>query len=398
MARNSAAIPRYRATRAPALLHQGFRPFFLGAGLWAALAMVLWIAQLHGTPILPKALSPAVWHANAMLFGYLGAAVAGFLLTAVPNWTGRMPLQGAPLAALAGLWLAGRVAVLAVDEIGFAAAAAIDVAFLVLLGLVLGREILAGRNWRNAPVLGGIGVLALAHLLFWLGAAGILPSGWGERLAIATFTLLIVLIGGRIVPSFTRNWLAKRISKPNVTAANEWDRALVIGTGFALAAWIVAPSHPITAVLCGLAAIGNLWRITRWRGLATWREPLLLVLHLGYLWVPVGLALIAATPWVSAMTGTMALHALTAGAMGTMPLAVMTRASRGHTGRLLQADTATSAVFLAVLAAAVLRLAAPLWPAQYVTLLGLSAALWILAFGLFCLAYGPMLMRARAKG
>lgn len=395
MARNGPAIPRYRATSAPAILHQGFRPFFLGAGLWAVLAMALWIGQLRGTPLLPQSLGAGAWHAHAMLFGYLSAALAGFLTTAVPNWTGRMPIQGAPLAGLAALWLAGRIAVLAMDSIGLPAAAVIDLAFLVVLAAAIGREIAAGRNWRNLPVLGGIGVLAGADALFWLGAAGQVPVGLGERLAIGVFTVLIALIGGRIVPSFTRNWLKKQGAGRFPIGANEWDRAIVIGTGLALAAWVAAPAHPLTAGLCALAAAAQLWRLNRWRGLATWREPLLLVLHLGYGWVPVGLALIAAVPVSAGVTQSLALHALTAGAMGTMTLAVMTRASRGHTGRPLTADAATTAAFAALTIAVVVRLAAPLFPLQYTTLLGVSGAAWIAAFAIFCLAYARMLVTAK---
>ena len=392
MARNGPAIPRYRATGAPAILHQGFRPFFLGAGLWAVLAMALWIGQLRGMPLLPQAIGQGAWHAHAMLFGYLGAALAGFLTTAVPNWTGRMPIQGLPLAGLAGLWLAGRIGVLAMDRIGLPAAAVLDVAFIVVLGAAIGREIVAGRNWRNLPVLAGIAVFAVAHVLFWLGAAGQLPTGYGERLAVGVFTVLIGLIGGRIVPSFTRNWLKKQGAQRFPTAATERDRAVLIGTGVALGAWLVAPDHAVTAVLCAAAALAQVWRLSRWRGLATWREPLLLVLHLGYLWVPVGLALIAAAPVSAGVTPTLALHALTTGAMGTMTLAVMMRASRGHTGRPLAADTATTAAIAALQVAVLARLLAPIFPLQYVTLLGISGAGWIGAFALFCLAYGRMLV------
>jgi len=397
MARNGPAIPRYRATSAPAILHQGFRPFFLGAGLWAVLAMALWIGQLRGTPLLPTAMGPGAWHANAMLFGYLSAALAGFLTTAVPNWTGRMPIQGAPLAALAVLWLAGRIGVLAMDTIGLPAAAALDVAFLVVLGAAIGREIAAGRNWRNLPVLGGIGVLAAAHVLFWLGVAGQIPAGYGERLAIGAFTLLIGLIGGRIVPSFTRNWLKKRGADRFPTAANDYDRAILIGSGVALAAWLVAPDHVVTAVLCAVAAVAHVWRLSRWRGLATWREPLLFVLHLGYCWVPAGLALIAAVPVSAGVTANLALHALTAGAMGTMTLAVMARASRGHTGRPLTADTATTVAIAGLQVSVLARLVAPLFPLQYVPLLGVSGAGWIGAFALFCLAYGRMLVTPKPR-
>jgi uncharacterized protein involved in response to NO len=306
-----------------------------------------------------------------------------------------MPLQGAPLAALVGLWLAGRAAVLAVDEIGLDVAAVVDVAFLVALWAVIAREIAAGRNWRNAPVLAAVAAFAVAHVLFWLGVSGQVPVGLGERLAIGVLTLLIGLIGGRIVPSFTRNWLKKQGATRFPVAAGAPDRGLLILTAGALGLWVALPQHPVTAGLCAAAALGHLWRLSRWRGLATVREPLLLVLHLGYLWVPVGLALIALVPVLPAVTGDLALHALTAGGVGTMTLAVMTRASRGHTGRPLSADMATTLVFVAVIASAVLRLLAPLPPVPYFLALKLSAGLWVAAFALFCLAYAPILARPR---
>jgi len=396
MARNGSAIPRYKATMAPALLQQGFRPFFLGAGLWAAAAMVLWIWHLSGTPVLPSGLSPFAWHANALVFGYGSAALAGFLLTAIPNWTGRMPLQGAPLGALAALWLAGRVGVLAFDGLGLALAAALDLAFLLALLGVVAREVAAGRNWRNLPVLLAVGVFALAQVLHWLGAAGQVPPGLGARLGIAVLVLLIGLVGGRIVPSFTRNWLKKHGATAFPAPAGRADKAVLLLGVPALAAWVAAPASGAAAALCALAALAHLWRLSRWRGLATWREPLLLVLHLGYLWLPLGLALVALTPLVPAITESTALHAFTAGAIATMTLAVMTRATRGHTGRPLTADRGTVLVFVAVTLAALARLAAPLWPALYLPLLQVSGGLWIAAFGLFLVVYAPLLLRPRA--
>jgi uncharacterized protein involved in response to NO len=392
MARNGPAIPRYRATHAPAVLQQGFRPFFLGAGLWAIVAMALWLAELRGVAVLPAGLPGAAWHAHALLFGYLPAALAGFLLTAVPNWTGRMPLQGAPLLALVTLWLAGRAAVLLLDGPALPVAAAIDVAFPLVLTAVIGREIGAGRNWRNLLVLAGVAGLAAAQVLFWLAALGGGSVAPAERLGIAVFALLIALIGGRITPSFTRNWLKKHGAARFPVAANNADRGILLGSVLSLASWVVLPQHTVTAALCALAAVAHLWRLSRWRGLATRGEPLLLVLHLGYLWLPVGLALVAAAAVWPGLSPDLVWHALTAGAMGTMTLAVMTRATRGHTGRPLSADRWTTALFAAVTGSALLRLLAPLWPGLALELYALSGALWIAAFVLFILVYAPMLL------
>ena len=234
----------------PALFDRGFRPFFLLAGLWAPVALLLWLTMLAGSLEPPTAMDPLAWHVHEMLFGFVAVAIAGFLLTAVPGWAGRPPLRGPPLAALAALWAAGRIAV-----------------------------------------------------------------------------------------------------------------ALVA-------------------------------RLARWRGLATAAEPLLWVLHLGYLWLPVGLALLAVSMLAPAVPQSVALHALTAGAMATMILAMMTRATLGHTGRPLTASRATAAIYLSVTAAAAARLASGLADDAGPVLLHASAA-WVAAFALFVLVYGPMLLRGR---
>jgi uncharacterized protein involved in response to NO len=395
MAGRGAAIPRYAAHAGPAVLSQGFRPFFLGAGVWAVVGMLLWSGALLRGIDLPTAFTGPVWHAHAMLFGFLGAAMAGFLTTAVPNWTGRMPIQGTPLALLAGLWVVGRVACALSAEIGAPAAMALDLAFFLALTAAMAREIVAGRNWRNLPVVGGTLVVASANALVHLEPVAGLESGYGLRLAAAAFAFLIALIGGRIVPSFTRNWLAKRDAVHRPAQSSEGDRAVVILTALAGAAWTLAPDHAATGALAAAAGVGNLWRVARWQGHRTWREPLLLVLHVGYLWMAVAFVLIALAALTAALPGTSALHALTAGAMGTMPLAVMTRATLGHTGQALTAGPGTSVLFALVGLAAVLRIAAPLWGARYLDLLGLSALAWIAAFVLFVALYAPLQLRPK---
>jgi uncharacterized protein involved in response to NO len=395
MATPSGAIPRYRRYDGPAILQQGFRPFFLMAGLWALVAMAIWSWQFGQGLRLPTLFGWSAWHAHEMLFGYLAAALAGFLLTAVPNWTGRMPLQGAPLAGLVALWAAGRIAVLISASLGVWPTLVLDLAFLAALLAVILREILAGRNWRNLPVIFGLAALLAANALSHAGAAGWVDPDPGLRLGIAIFAVLIALIGGRIVPSFTRNWLAKRKAGRMPAKQSRFDQATVLVTLAAALAWTLQPAAPWTAGLAGVAALANAARLARWRGLATWREPLLLVLHAGYAWLPVGFAAVALTPVWPALTQTAALHALTAGAMGLMPLAVMTRATLGHTGRALTADGATTACFALVAVSALTRIAAPLWPAGLLTLYALSAATWILAFALFLGAYAPKLAAHR---
>ncbi|MDA8247763.1 MAG: NnrS family protein [Rhodospirillales bacterium] len=393
------AIPRYRATAAPALLSAGFRPFFLLSGAWAAVAIPLWLLLLAGRADLPTDLPPMLWHAHEMVFGYAVATVAGFLLTAVPNWTGRMPLQGLPLGVLVLLWLAGRAAMLLPGALPAPAGAALDLAFLTVFLLAIGREIVAGRNWRNLPVLAALSLLLAANLLVHVGAAaGFALAMAGIRLGIATLLALIGLIGGRIIPSFTRNWLARRDPKGALPAPfGTIDRVALGVTVAALALWVALPDARATGALLAGAGVANAVRLARWRGAATLAEPLLAVLHLGYAWIAAGLLLLGAGDFVTALPAAAALHALTVGAIGTMTVSVMARATLGHTGRALTAGPGISAVFALVTLAAVLRVAAGITAARYGLLLALSGAAWSGAFGLFVILFARLLATPRRR-
>jgi uncharacterized protein involved in response to NO len=381
-----------RRWRGPAVLGYGFRPFFLLAGIWAALAMALWVAVLAGVA-LPSRLAPVDWHAHELLYGYLPAVLAGFLLTAVPNWTGRLPVVGWPLLGLALVWAAGRAATFFSAGLPFALATAADVAFLALLALVLAREIATGRNWRNLPVILAVLVLLAGNLAFHLDApGGAAAQGFGARLGIAAAVALIALIGGRIVPSFTRNWLARRPGAPLPAAPGRLDAAALALALAALLAWVAAPGSPAGGGLCLAAAAAHALRHARWRGWHTRSEPLLLVLHVGYAFVPLGFATVGlAALRPDLVPPSSALHAWTAGAIGVMTLAVMTRAALGHTGRPLTAGPLLATIYALATAAALARVAAGLGPA----LLHLAATLWILAFALFALAFFPVLTRPR---
>lgn len=386
-------VPRYRSTEVWPLLAAGFRPFFLAAGLWAAVAMALWLLMLRGALALPTGFDPVLWHLHELLFGFIGAAIAGFLLTAIPNWTGRLPLQGWPLASLVLLWALGRLAVALSAWTGPLLAAAADLSFLAALAIVAGREILAGRNWRNLPVLVALGLLIAANAM--IHAAGLAGPGWaeaGKRLAIATILLLIALIGGRILPSFTTNWLRQRGAAALPAPFGRFDKAALAIGALALAAWVGLGLTPASGGALILAAAVHAVRLARWRGWATRAEPLLWVLHLGYGWLPAGLALLGAAAWRPALATT-ALHALTAGAMGTMTLAVMTRASLGHSKRPLTAGTGTLTAYLLAQAAVLLRLLAPFLGAGYAAALDMAGGLWIAAFALFVGLYLPLYLR-----
>jgi len=393
--RTSGGIPRLRP-QSIALLSYGFRLFFLAAGLWAVIAMVLWLGLLSGWWNFAAGYGVIAWHAHEFLFGYVGAVMTGFLLTAIPNWTGRLPLQGGPLLTLFTLWLAGRAAMVATDAIGIAPAAIIDCVYLVILTAVISREIVAGGNWRNLRVAVLVALIALANIVF---QAEVLIDGapaYGLRLAIAAIVLLITVIGGRITPSFTNNWLARQGTDRRPAPLSRFDIGSIALAAIALIAWIAAPDWFGTAALLLLMTLAQAIRLSRWAGERTWREPILLVLHVAYAFVPLGALLLALSilrPQI--MTASGALHGWTTGAMGMMTLAVMTRATLGHTGRDVVTTPSTIAIYVSVAIAALARLAAPVLPQFYYELLLIAGAAWLLAFVLFVLVYGPMLARPR---
>lgn len=396
---DGASIRRARLAASPALLRGGFRPFFLGGALWALVAFVLFIFALSATITLPTAFGIIAWHRHEMLFGYLGAVIAGFLLTAIPNWTGRLPIAGAPLAALAGLWLAARIAVLCSAVIGGAIAATLDVGFFLVLAFVAGREVLAAHN-RNLPVVALVALLALADGLDHAEALGApLPSGIGYRFAVAVIVMMIGLIGGRIIPLFTRNWLVKQgRTAPLPGQPERFDAIVLVLTVLALNAWTFAPVANLTGLALLLAGATQAARLARWQGHRTLREPIVLILHVAYLWIPVGLVLLGLSIESEILPATAALHALTAGAMAGMTLAVMTRATRGHTGRDLAAGPMTTTLYVLITLAAALRVLAPVLPLSYITAIHTAALAWIGAFVLFIIAYGPMLALPRPDG
>ena len=242
-------IPRLQPQSSIALLSYGFRPFFLGAGLWATVAMVLWIGLVSGLWQFANAYGAVAWHAHEFLFGYVSAVLTGFLLTAIPNWTGRLPLQGSPLLALCLLWAAGRVAMLATDQIGVVAAAAVDCAYLPTLAAVILREIIVGRNWRNLKVTILVVLLALANVLFQVEVLVRRAPDYGLRLGTAAIVGLIMLVGGRITPSFTHNWLTRAGSAKLPAPLDRFDMTAIAVAGGALLSWIAAPGWRGTAVL-----------------------------------------------------------------------------------------------------------------------------------------------------
>ena len=377
----------------------GYRPFFAGGALWALIALALWLCALSGALTLPTHFDPLAWHRHEMLFGFVGAVIAGFLLTAIPNWTGRLPIAGVPLALLFGLWLSARVAVLFSAQLGPLLAALLDVGFFVALAALAAREVFAAKN-HNVPIVGIVLLFAIADAVDHLAAAGIIADeGLGTRAAIALVILMISLVGGRIVPSFTRNWLIKQGTQRDLpTQPGLFDKIVIAMTAITMATWLIAPLNSFVGILLLLAAALQAIRLARWSGVRAWRDPLVLVLHVGYAWLPVGLCLLGLSLVGSAVPATSAIHALTAGAMATMILAVMTRATLGHTGRELSADGWTRAIYVLITLGAALRVAAPLLPFDYMRTIELAGLSWGGAFVLFVVAYGPKLFGPRPDG
>ena len=389
--------------RAPArnrefpLLAYGFRPFFLVAALFAALAVPLWLAAYTGAVALPTPLPASLWHGHEMLFGYGTAVLAGFLLTATPGWSGRPPVKGAALAALAVIWLAGRLMSFAGGSVP-GIAAAIDLAFLPALAVAIAPALQAAPR-RNLLFLPVLGLLVLANLAVQLDALDVLPGAGSMalRASLDLFVLLIGLVGGRIVPAFTASALAARDEAGRVRPFSARDR-LAIGSLATLLLADLAGLSQIAGVVALAAALFNGWRLTGWGGSRSLRQPILWVLHLGYAWLVAGLAWKGLADLTGFVPPADALHGLAIGAVGTMTLAVMSRATLGHTGRPLQAPRLIVVSYLLVSAAAIVRLAAALAPALALPLLVLSGALWSLAFAAFAIRLGPALLQPRADG
>jgi uncharacterized protein involved in response to NO len=308
-------------------------------------------------------------------------------------------LRGLPLLLTFALWCAGRVAAMFGGTLGGGATALIDCAFFVVMfGLIL-REIVAGKNWRNLPVAVAIGLFAVAHIAFYLEALEMMDlGGAGQRLGLGVIAFMLTLIGGRIVPSFTANWLKKHASdtggaKGVAAVMGPVDKAVLLITVPSLLAWVFFPGHPVSGIGLLIAGPANLLRLARWRGGQTFSEPLLFVLHAGYGWLAISFALLGASVLSENIAQSDALHALTVGAAGTMILAVMSRAILGHTGNVLHAGRVMTLAFCLVSVAALARLGVIVLPELGAQLYALSGGAWILAFALFVWRFGPISLR-----
>jgi uncharacterized protein involved in response to NO len=383
------------------ILNYAFRPFFLINGVFAIASMIVWIAALHGFSLLTGL--PAdmtLWHAHEMIVGFAGAAMAGFMLTAVATWTGRPPVQGALLGWLVLAWLAGRQAMALGGVLPVTLVAVVDLCFPFLLCGIASREVIGARNLRNVPIAVITGLFALLNLFYHLGATQVLAGA--DRVAlyllIHLVLVLITIIGGRIIPNFTMNWLkAQGRTKLPVSGGPIDPVAIVLSVAVGIAA-----SIPLTGEVVGslafMAAVAHAVRLARWRGLATTGEPMLFVLHIAYLWLPIGYTLMGLAAFNIVFTPTAALHALTMGGVAGMVLAVTTRVALAHTGRALHAARLTVIAYGVFMLSVVVRTLSPLSGAGYLGMIDLAATGWIVAFGLFCWVYWPVLVGPRADG
>jgi uncharacterized protein involved in response to NO len=380
-----------------ALFSYGFRPFFLSAAVFAGVAIPVWVLVAAGTDHWSFFSAPPEWHVHEMLFGFLSAVIAGFVLTAMPNWTDRPPIQGMPLMLLWIVWLAGRLT-MAFPWPPLLISAIVDSAFLIVLSYIVWREIAIGRTLDRLPIELLISIYAMANIVFHVqnlkGAGTDLP----ERMALAVIILLLALIGGRVTPGFTLDFLSERGMNEEPSPFSRFDGVAILLAGLAALIWTIQPQAPATGWLLLAAGLANLIRLLRWHGWVTWREPLVLILHMGYGWLAVSLFMLGTAVLELGMHPADAVHALTTGAVGSMTLAIMTRASLGHTGRPRHAEPATVLIYALINIGAILRVFGPAAGVSDPLMLGLSGIAWSGAYVLFALVYGRYLLRPSLNG
>lgn len=391
LAGEPAEEPPRSGARPPALLALGFRPFFLLAGALATAIVPLWLLVFFGKIALPARLAPASWHAHEMIFGFAAAVIAGFLLTAARNWTSLPTPSGARLAALVGLWALGRVAIFWDGVLPRPLVAAVDLAFLPAVALAIGIPIVKAKSWRN---------LGFVPLLLLLGAANLAFHGWPSvasravRFALDVVLVIVAVMGGRVIPSFTAN--ALRLEIPKRPAL---DRAAVASTMAVAILELVPEAVPLQAIVAIGAGALHGARMLPWRSFATRARPILWVLHLGYAWLALGLVLQGVAFFVPHWIPSAPLHALAVGAIATLILGMTTRVGLGHTGRLLEVSPAIVIAYVLLTIAALVRGVGPLVaPTLYAPALVVSGVAWALAFAIFTIVYLPILIAPRVDG
>ncbi|MFW5875858.1 MAG: NnrS family protein [Myxococcota bacterium] len=382
------------------LLAGGFRPFFLLAGLYAVASIVAWLIAYAGAWTMPAGWVPMWWHGHELIFGFAAAAIGGFLLTAVPKWTGTAPVRGAPLGALVLTWAGGRAAMWAAGPLPDGLVALVDLAFFPALMLAVGRPILRSGNRRNYgfPVL----LLALfaANGLTHAQTLGLANTGrTGLYMALYIVVIMVTVVAGRIVPAFTAGALARQGAGAEVRPSRGLGRAAVVAVVLAGALQVVGVRPELRGGAAALAAVLLALRSLGWKPFAVLQDPMVWVLHVGHLWLVIGFAGLAAADLGTGLATSTATHALTAGAIGTMVLAVMTRASLGHTGRPLEANVPVTIAYVLVITGAVVRVFGPLSSmASHGDWVLAGGVAWATGYALFAVVYAPILLRPRIDG
>ncbi len=380
------------------LLAYPFRLFFLLTGIFGALAVLTWLAMLHGWLHLPAGMPPALWHSHEMLYGFVPAAIAGFLLTAMANWTGLPPPRGYRLLALGTLWLAGRFAMASTDWLPNWLVATIDLSFLPVLTCYAFLVLRRAGNSQNFPLVAVLVLLAAGNVLMHLSLLGLATNygHMGEIVALDTLAVLMAAIGGRIIPVFTNNWLIRQNRPQRIRRQPRLDQAALLATVLMLPADLLSPASLGAGAIAFAAGMFHLLRLCGWQGWHTWREPLMWILHVGYGWLALALLLKGLTPLSATLGTSVWYHTLGVGAMGTLIVGVMTRVAVGHTGRSLALLRGTQPIYWLVSAAAILRVSAAL--SGVIWVLYAAALAWVAAFALFAVRYAPILSRPRADG
>ena len=386
------SAPAGEPPRGLPLLRLGFRPFYLGAAAYAAIAVPIWVAVALGLIALPTtSIEPLLWHAHEMLFGFAAAVIVGFLLTAAKAWTGLATPRGVALGALAVLWLAGRLAAVAAP---YALFALLDLLLLPVVAFVLARVLLRAGNRRNLPLIGLLLLLALANGVFHAAVQGLLAIDPLRALhaALALIVMIECVMAGRVVPAFTMS------ATPGLklAAPRHLSAVTLIVTAAGFAAWLVLPVQALTAALLGLAGVLQAALLWHWRPQVTRGRPILWILHAAYAWIPLGLLLLALAA-LGILAPTAGIHALAVGATGGLIIGMLTRTARGHTGRALTVSPPEVVAYALVMLAAVLRVLLPLLVARPLAW-GAAALAWSTAFAIYLVVFAPWLVRSRADG
>jgi len=384
----------------PRLFASGFRATFLAAALSATILVPLWVLIWGFGWSLATDWPPTMWHAHEMLFGFIAAAIAGFLLTAVPSWTGSRGFGGPPVMIVSTIWLAARVLIATSAHWPALLVAIVDVGFLVAVGVLVAPPLLRAKN-RNTPLLIVLTLLATCNgVTHW--AIAHYDSGLARHAILAGIDislLLVTVIGGRIIPAFTANALRSGAAPAGLLTLPFMTPAAILSVLAVVITDLLWPDSRTAGIAAGVAGVINAVRMLQWRSLATWRQPIVWILHLAYLWLPVGLALKCLAAFSGAAISAFWLHSLTVGVLATMIMAVMTRASLGHTGRALVVDPAIALGYGFLLMAALVRVfGLGVLGLPYPFVIVISACCWTAAFALFLAIYTPILWSPRVDG